>query len=364
MTKKFIIAGGGTGGHIFPAIAIAQALGKMLPDVDFLFVGAKGKMEMEKVPQAGFKIIGLDIAGFNRAALWKNIFLPFKIISSLIAARKIIRNFKPDAVIGVGGYSTYPVLRAAQSKGIPTFIHEANSFAGKANQMLSEKAVKIFTGTDGMEKFFPAKKIIVTGNPVRSSIYTTTISKDEALSSFALSKEKQTILIVGGSLGARSINQAISAGLEKLLNTNLQIIWQTGKLYKQQAQMAVANRSGIWINDFISDMASAYAAADIIVSRSGAMSVAEISLIGKPVIFIPYPFAAEDHQRVNAEHLVKKDAAFMISDKDAAEQLVDKVIEMAGNTEMQNRLKNNIKQFAIADADQRVAKEIIASISK
>jgi len=363
MSKRIIIAGGGTGGHIFPAIAIAQALGKMLTDVDFLFVGAKGKMEMEKIPQAGSKITGLDIVGFNRAALWKNIFLPFKIISSLIKARRIIRTYKPDAVIGVGGYSTYPVLKAAQSKGIPTFIHEANSFAGKANQMLSAKAVKIFTGTDGMEKFFPSNKIIVTGNPVRSSIYNPSLSKAEALSSFGLSNEKKTILIVGGSLGARSINQAVSAGLDKLLNPNLQIIWQTGKLFKEQAQVSIANRSGIWMNDFINDMASAYAAADIIVSRSGAMSVAEISLIGKPVIFIPYPFAAEDHQRVNAEHLVKKDAALMIGDKDAAEQLVDKIIELAGNTEMQNRLKNNIKQFAIADADQRVAKEIIASIS-
>jgi UDP-N-acetylglucosamine--N-acetylmuramyl-(pentapeptide) pyrophosphoryl-undecaprenol N-acetylglucosamine transferase len=364
MTKKFIIAGGGTGGHIFPAIAIAQALGKMLPDTDFLFVGAKGKMEMEKIPQAGFKIIGLDIAGFNRSALWKNIFLPFKIINSLITARRIIRSFKPDAVIGVGGYSTYPVLRAAQSKGVPTFIHEANSFAGKANQMLAAKAIKIFTGTDGMEKFFPASKIIVTGNPVRSSIYTTTISKEDALSSFGLSNEKKTILIVGGSLGARSINQAISAGLDKLLNTNLQIIWQTGKLYNEQAQVSVANKLGVWMNDFISDMAGAYAAADIIVSRSGAMSVAEISLIGKPVIFIPYPFAAEDHQRVNAEHLVKKEAALMISDKEAADSLVNRITELAGNTELQNRLKNNIKQFAIADADQRVANEIIASISK
>ncbi|MFO0415322.1 MAG: undecaprenyldiphospho-muramoylpentapeptide beta-N-acetylglucosaminyltransferase [Bacteroidota bacterium] len=364
MSKKIIIAGGGTGGHIFPAIAIAQALNKLLPDVDFLFVGAKGKMEMEKIPQAGFKIVGLDIAGFNRAALWKNIFLPFKIISSLIAARKIIKGYKPNAVIGVGGYSTYPVLKAAQSQGVPTFIHEANSFAGKANQMLSAKAVKIFTGTDGMEKFFPANKIIVTGNPVRSSIYTTGISGEEALATFGLTNEKKTILIVGGSLGARSINQAIAAGLDKLINKNLQIIWQTGKLYKEQAQIAIANRSGIWMNDFITDMASAYAAADIIVSRSGAMSVAEISLIGKPVIFIPYPFAAEDHQRVNAEHLVKKDAALMISDEDAANHLVDRIIELAGNSEQQSRLKNNIRQFAIADADQRVAKEIIASISK
>ena len=364
MSKKFIIAGGGTGGHIFPAIAIAQALGRMLPDADFLFIGANGKMEMEKVPQAGFKIIGLEIAGFNRSSLWKNIGLPFKIFGSWLKARSVIKQYKPDAVIGVGGYSTYPVLKAAQSAGIPTFIHEANSFAGKSNKMLAANVVKIFTGTDGMEKFFPADKIIVTGNPVRANIFKTAYNKSEVLSSFGLGIQRKTVLVVGGSLGAKSINEAIGAGINRLIDAGLQLIWQTGNLYKEQAQLQIANKEGIWVNDFISDMGKAYAAADLIVSRSGAMSVAEISLSAKPVIFIPYPYAAEDHQTVNAMHLVQKNAAMLIKDKDASTELITKIIELANNETKQTELKNNLKQFAIADADNRIANEIIASISK
>ena len=364
MTKKFIIAGGGTGGHIFPAIAIAQRLEKLLPATEFLFVGAKGKMEMEKVPQAGYKIIGLDIVGFNRKALWKNFGLPFKILRSFLQSRNIIRNYKPDAVIGVGGYSTYPVLKAAQTAGIPTFIHEANSYAGKSNKLLAKKAVKIFTGTDGMEKFFPSHKIMVTGNPVRSSIFSEGLSKDQAREFFGLDKTKRTILIIGGSLGAASINSAVLAGLKKIMDADLQVIWQTGRHFNKQAHFVEINNKNVWINDFIADMGKAYLAADIVISRSGAMSVAEISLVEKPVVFVPYPFAAEDHQTVNAQHLVSKHAALMINDQDVHAELIDKVIDLANDKKKQEELKNNIKQFAIPDADVRIAKEIIAEIEK
>jgi UDP-N-acetylglucosamine--N-acetylmuramyl-(pentapeptide) pyrophosphoryl-undecaprenol N-acetylglucosamine transferase len=364
MTRKFIIAGGGTGGHIFPAIAIAQRLEKMLPASDILFVGAKGKMEMEKVPQAGYKIIGLDIAGFNRSALWKNIGLPIKILRSFFQSRSIIRKYKPDAVIGVGGYSTFPVLKAAQAAGIPTFIHEANSYAGKSNKLLAKKAVKIFTGTDSMEKFFPAEKIIVTGNPVRSSIFSEVCTKDDALKFFGLEHTKQTILIIGGSLGASSINHAIAKGLDKLLDANLQVIWQTGKLFKEEAFSVVRNKTGVWVGDFITEMGKAYAAADMVISRSGAMSVAEISLVGKPVVFIPYPYAAEDHQTVNAQHLVNRNAALMIPNQEASVRLIDTVIRLSNDKQLQDNLKTNIKHFAIQDADVQVANQIIETLNK
>jgi UDP-N-acetylglucosamine--N-acetylmuramyl-(pentapeptide) pyrophosphoryl-undecaprenol N-acetylglucosamine transferase len=359
MSKRFIIAGGGTGGHIFPAIAIAQSLENMLSSCELLFVGAIGKMEMEKVPQAGYKIIGLPISGFNRSALWKNIGLPFKLLKSLLLARRIVREFKPDAVIGVGGYSTFPVLKAAQARKIPTFIHEANSFAGKSNILLGKKATKIFTGTTGMERFFPAEKIIVTGNPVRKAIHASGYSKQEAAASFGLSSERTTVLIVGGSLGARSINEAVAAGLNRLKAAELQLIWQTGKLYSRQAKQLCADYSGAWSGEFIEDMGKAYAAADIVVSRAGAMSVAELSIVAKPVIFVPYPFAAEDHQTANAMHLVSKQAAWMISDQEAGSGLIDQLIQLGGDAAQQQKLKQQIKQFAIEDADRRVAKEII-----
>jgi UDP-N-acetylglucosamine--N-acetylmuramyl-(pentapeptide) pyrophosphoryl-undecaprenol N-acetylglucosamine transferase len=364
MSKRLIIAGGGTGGHIFPAIAIAQSFQQLLPDVVILFVGAKGKMEMEKVPQAGYKIEGLDIVGFNRTAIWKNISLPFKLLKSMFKARRIVKTFKPDAVIGVGGYSTYPVLKAAQSLGIPTFIHEANSFAGKSNILLAKRARKVFTGTSGMERFFPAEKIVVTGNPVRKLVYAEQIDPLTARASFGLKENLLTVLVVGGSLGAKSINEAIAAGIDKIRKEDVQLIWQTGKNFIDLAKQAGHTHSGVWIQAFIQEMGKAYAAADLIVSRAGAMSVAEIALVGKPVIFVPYPFAAEDHQTANANHLVKGHAAMMIPDKEAATQLVNQVLVLAKDEEKKKLLIKNIQSFAIADADQRVADEIISVIGK
>ena len=362
MSKKIIIAGGGTGGHIFPAIAIANALRIMDPSIDILFVGAKGKMEMEKVPQAGYKIEGLDIAGFNRSSLIKNISLPFKLVKSFYQVRSIIKHFRPDGVVGVGGYSSFPVLRYAQAKGIASFIHESNSFAGKSNILLGKKATKVFVATDGMEKFFPAKKIMITGNPVRSSIAQSTISRSEGIRFFSLDDNKKTVLVVGGSLGARSINEAIDNNIEKLLAKNLQLIWQTGKTYVLKAtERAVENRS-VWVNTFINQMEYAYAAADMVVSRSGAMVIAELCVVKKPVVFVPYPFAAEDHQTVNAMKLVKKNAALMVKDHEAIDKVGPMIIELANDIIKQNELKKNIGEMGVMDVDKRIASEILKII--
>ena len=362
MSKKFIIAGGGTGGHIFPAIAIAQAIKKKLPDASFLFVGAKGKMEMEKVPQAGFNIVGLDIAGFNRSSLIKNVALPFKLLKSFFQVRSIISEFEPSAVIGVGGYSTYPVLRWAQIKGIPTFIHEANAFAGKSNMLLAKKAVKVFTGTDGMDPFFPKEKILVTGNPVRRSILNNTVTQTEALRHFGLKPNAFTILIIGGSLGAVSINKAIASGLDTLHENGIQLIWQTGKPFAEKAKSICQGRENIWVNDFINEMGMAYAAADLIVSRAGAMSVAEICLVAKPVIFVPYPFAAEDHQTSNAMNVVKKGGAEMIKDGEAGQHLVSSILSVYKKDDQRKAMMNSLTQLGIGDADNRIADEIIKNI--
>ena len=359
MGKRIIIAGGGTGGHIFPAIAVANALKKADPGIEILFIGAKGKMEMEKVPQAGYKIEGLDIAGFNRSSLIKNIGLPFKVIKSIMQVRKIIADFRPDAVLGVGGYSSYPVLRVAQAKGIPTFIHESNSFAGKSNQLLGKKATRIFAGTAGMDKFFPASKIVFTGNPVRSAIANMVTSKQQGLDFFSLASTHPVVLVVGGSLGAKTINESIDAGLDQLLSAQLQVIWQTGKPYVEQARQRTAGKPGVWVNDFITQMEYAYAAADIVVARAGAMTVAELCVVKKPVVFVPYPFAAEDHQTVNAMELVKRNAALMIRDGEAKEQLVPMVIALANNTAQQETLKQNIGSMAVLDADHVIATEIL-----
>lgn len=364
MAKRVIIAGGGTGGHIFPAIAIANALKKEDSSIDILFVGAKGKMEMEKVPQAGYKIEGLDIAGFNRSSLIKNIGLPLKLVKSFLAVKSIFHRFKPDAVIGVGGYASFPVLRFAQAKGIPSFIHESNSFAGKANRLLGKKAAKVFVATDGMQQFFPPEKIVLTGNPVRPDIVqVAAIDKEEALRFFGLKPGKKTVLIVGGSLGARSINEAIADGLEKLTNAGLQLIWQTGKTDAAKWKDAAAGSENVWVNEFITHMQQAYAAADFVVSRAGAMAIAELCLVKKPVLFVPYPFAAEDHQTVNAQSLVQKGAALMVKDSEAKEQVVPAIIDMANNEQMQQELTKNISALGVTDADKRVAAEILKTIN-
>lgn len=362
MSVKIMIAGGGTGGHIFPAIAIANAIKKIKPDAQILFVGANGKMEMEKVPQAGYEIKGLDIAGFNRSSLIKNIGLPFKLVKSFMQVRTIINQFKPAAVIGVGGYSSFPVLRFAQSKGIKTFIHESNSFAGKSNIMLGKKATKIFVATDGMSKFFPAEKLMITGNPVRKAISESTVSHEEGLKFFGLNADKKTVLVVGGSLGAKSINEAIDAGIDEFEKNNLQLIWQTGKPYAQQGKARATGKANVWVNDFITQMDKAYAAADVIISRAGAMAIAEICLTAKPAVFVPYPFAAEDHQTANAKSLVEKNAALMVKDDKAKQKLVGSIVALLNDEVKQNELKQNIAKLAVADADVVVAEEIMKLI--
>jgi UDP-N-acetylglucosamine--N-acetylmuramyl-(pentapeptide) pyrophosphoryl-undecaprenol N-acetylglucosamine transferase len=360
---RIIIAGGGTGGHIFPAVAIAHALRKLQPGIDILFVGAKGKMEMEKVPQAGYAIKGLDIAGFNRSSLIKNIGLPFKLIKSFWQVRSIIKTFQPDAVIGVGGYSSFPVLRYAQAQGIATFIHEANSFAGKSNILLGKNARKIFVATDGMEKFFPAEKIMITGNPVRQNIVNNIISRSEGIQFFGLEPAKKTVLVTGGSLGAKGINEAIDAGISAFTQNNVQLIWQTGKPYAEKASAIAAENKNIWANSFITQMEYAYAAADIVVSRAGAMSVAELCVAKKPVVFVPFPFAAEDHQTANAQNLVNKQAGLMIKDSEAKEKLVPMVIALAKDEDQQQMLRENIGELAVTNADEVVAGEILGLIS-
>jgi UDP-N-acetylglucosamine--N-acetylmuramyl-(pentapeptide) pyrophosphoryl-undecaprenol N-acetylglucosamine transferase len=357
---RIIIAGGGTGGHIFPAIAIANAIKKQQPQTEFLFVGARGKMEMEKVPQAGYKIQGIDIAGFNRSSLIKNIGLPIKLVKSFLQVRTIINEFKPDAVVGVGGYSSFPVLKQAQLKGIPTFIHESNSFAGKSNIMLGKKATKVFVASDGMERFFPANKIQITGNPVRSSIAQSNVSRAEAIKFFGLDETRKIVLAVGGSLGARSINQALAKNLDALTEHSLQLIWQTGKT--TAAEYKTNANKNVWVNEFITQMEMAYAAADIVISRAGAMAVTELCVAGKPVVFVPFPFASEDHQTVNARHLVEKHAALMIKDSEANDKLVETTISLAENESLQRELSENISKLAIKNADEIIAREIIGAV--
>lgn len=364
MVKRIIIAGGGTGGHIFPAVAIANALKKENGSIEILFVGAKGRMEMEKIPEAGYNIKGLDIAGFNRSSLIKNIGLPFKLIKSFFQVRNIINDFKPDAVVGVGGYSSFPVLRYAQARNIPSFIHESNSFAGKSNILLGKKATAIFVATNGMEKFFPASKITVTGNPVRGDIIKANqIDKEAALAFFGLKPGKKTVLVVGGSLGARSINEAISQHLDQLIENGVQVIWQTGKADAAKWKERTKGKLNTWVDVFIRQMENAYAAADIVISRAGAMAIAELCLVQKPVVFVPFPFAAEDHQTANAKNLVEKDAALMVKDNEALGKLVPMVLELIRDPQHQELLRTNISKYAVTDADEKIAKQILTTIN-
>ncbi|GAB4094468.1 UDP-N-acetylglucosamine--N-acetylmuramyl-(pentapeptide) pyrophosphoryl-undecaprenol N-acetylglucosamine transferase [Flaviaesturariibacter terrae] len=364
MSKRIIIAGGGTGGHIFPALAIANALKAQEPTVEILFVGARGKMEMEKIPQAGYPIKGLDIAGFNRSSLLKNITLPFKLIKSFFQVRAIVKDFRPDAVVGVGGYSSFPVLRYAQAKGIPTFLHESNSFAGKSNMLLGKKAARVFVASGGMEKFFPADRIEVVGNPIRPGIVkTAALSKSDALRFFGLQEGRCTVLAVGGSLGARSINEALASRLDELVRAGIQLIWQTGKTNAARWREAADGKPGIWVGDFITHMEQAYAAADIVVSRAGAMAVAELCVVARPVVFVPYPYAAEDHQTANAQHLVAQNAALMIPDSEANEKVVTELLALAGDGNQQEILKRNIGKLGVSDADQHIAQAILKQIA-
>ncbi len=359
---RFIIAGGGTGGHIFPAIAIANAIKNIQPSAQFLFVGAKGKMEMEKVPQAGYNIEGIDIAGFNRSSLLKNVMLPFKLLQSFFQVSEIINTFQPDAVIGVGGYSSFPVLRYAQKQKIPTFLHESNSFAGKSNILLGKKATRIFVASHGMERFFPAGKIVISGNPIRKSIADITISRQDALAFFGLEEDKKTILAIGGSLGARSINQVLANHVGELASLNAQLIWQTGSTTADVYLQRGKGKSYVWVGDFIKDIDKAYAAADVVISRSGAMSVAELCVAKKAVVFVPFPFAAEDHQTANAQYLVDKKAALMIKDNEAQGKLFGTVTNLLFDVNKQEELKYNIAKLAVTNANEVIAEQIVNTV--
>jgi len=358
---KIILSGGGTGGHIFPAVAIANELKKLVPDIEILFVGALGKMEMEKVPNAGYKIIGVPIAGLQRKLTLSNLKLPFLIIQSLLKTRKIIRDFEPDVVVGTGGYASGPLLRAATSKGVPALIQEQNSYAGITNKLLSKKASKICVAYEGMEKFFPKDKIILTGNPVRQDLKEVRSKREEALSFFKLNPDKKTILVIGGSLGARTINESMGAGLEKLVEKNIQLIWQTGKSYYSTAmeQTKTFGNKNIYALDFISRMDLAYAAADIVISRAGASSVSELCNIGIPSILVPSPNVAEDHQTKNAMALVNKDATVLVKDDDARKTLIKAAIELIGDKSKQVTLSNNISKMAFHDSANVIANEVL-----
>ena len=360
--SRLIIAGGGTGGHIFPAIAIAKALQRLDDSVELLFVGAKGKMEMERIPEAGFTIRGIDIAGYNRNSLLKNISLPYKLVQSFFQVKKILKEFNPDAVLGVGGYSSFPVLRLAQSKGIPTFIHEANSLPGKSNMMLAKKAEKVFVASDGMDKYFPIGKSMITGNPVRKAL-TMPIPKDEALKFFGLQEGRKTVFVLGGSLGAKSINETIEANADFFKKKDLQLIWQTGKDFSERAARIEEENKNMWTNAFITQIENAYAAADIVIARAGAMTVAELCVVRKAAIFVPYPFAAEDHQTVNAMALVNKSAAHMVPDSQVSTKLIPELLTLVENEGVVKLIQANISKLSITDADEVIAKEILKHIS-
>lgn len=357
---RIILSGGGTGGHVFPAVAIANAVKTAVPGASILFVGAKGRMEMEKVPAAGYEIEGLWISGLQRRLTTDNLMFPFKVISSLYHARKIIKSFKPDIVVGTGGYASGPTLRMAAWLGIPTLIQEQNSFPGITNKMLAPKVDRICVAYEGMEKFFPASKIRLTGNPVRNDIEFNTITKSEAIKHFNLTADKITLLVVGGSLGARTINQSIHAGLQRIADSNIQLIWQTGKHYVIEAGKAINEYSdkGIITQPFIKEMNMAYAAADIVVSRAGAIAISELCITGKPSILVPSPNVAEDHQTMNALALTKRGAAILVKDSEAPAVLVNTILKLASNLDEQKSLSANISSMAMPDAAGLIAREV------
>jgi UDP-N-acetylglucosamine--N-acetylmuramyl-(pentapeptide) pyrophosphoryl-undecaprenol N-acetylglucosamine transferase len=362
-STKLIISGGGTGGHIFPAIAIANAIvraGHALPE-DILFVGANGRMEMEKVPAAGYRIEGLNIAGFQRRLTWKNLTFPFKLWKSLQRAKKIIRAFSPDVVIGVGGYASGPTLQMAAKLGIPCLIQEQNSYPGITNKILSKKVQKICVAYEGMEKFFPAEKIVFTGNPIRQDISDLNNKRDEAAKYFNVDLSKKTLLVIGGSLGARTINESLFAMPDELTKTNLQVIWQTGKNF-DISTIDTKKYPNIHITQFITRMDLAYSIADFIVSRAGALSISELCVVGKPAILIPSPNVSEDHQTKNAMALVNQNAALFVADKDAKTSLFSTISELVNNTELQNTLSQNILKLAKTGAAEQIA-DIVENLS-
>ncbi|MCH3923982.1 MAG: undecaprenyldiphospho-muramoylpentapeptide beta-N-acetylglucosaminyltransferase [Bacteroidales bacterium] len=363
-TKKFIVSGGGTGGHIFPAIAIANCLKRRYKDCEILFVGAIGKMEMQKVPQAGYKIEGLKIAGFQRKKLWKNITLPYKVISCLMKAKKIIKDFNPDIVIGVGGYASGPTLKQAANQGIPTLLQEQNSYAGVTNKILAKKAKRICVAYENMDRFFDKDKIVFTGNPIRKTISSLReneeLLRENAKKNFLIEEKKPVVLVVGGSLGARTINNGIEKHLQYFIDNNIQLLWQTGKFYYKDILERTKNiiNQDIKINEFIYDMDQAYSIADVVISRSGALSISELCVVGKPTILVPSPNVAEDHQTKNAMALVNKDASIMIKDIDFEKDVVSTLDNLLKDKQKQESLSKNILSLGITNADELIVDEI------
>ncbi len=358
--KKIIISAGGTGGHIYPAIAVAQALQKRLNnDVEFLFVGASDRMEMEKVPKAGYKIEGLWISGLQRRITYKNLLFPIKVVSSILKSFGIINRFKPNAVIGFGGYASSAVLYAASLKKLPTLIHEQNSYAGITNKILKDKVNTICVAYDNMEKFFPANKLVKTGNPIRQDLLDVSSKKQQAMEFFKLDANKKTILVIGGSLGARTINESIYEGLDKIKEANVNLIWQTGKNFDKLTPNSELRTSNFEVKDFIYEMDLAYAAADVVISRAGALSIAELAQVAKPVILVPSPNVAEDHQTKNAMALVNKNAAILVKDVDAKNNLVSETLNLITNENKQAELVNQIKTFAMPNAAELIVDEVI-----
>ncbi|WP_164126823.1 undecaprenyldiphospho-muramoylpentapeptide beta-N-acetylglucosaminyltransferase [Sphingobacterium luzhongxinii] len=364
MANKVIISGGGTGGHIFPAIAIANALRRIQPDIEILFVGAEGKMEMEKVPAAGYTIVGLNIQGFNRSSLWKNLSLPFKMVDSMLKARRIIKDFKADVAVGVGGYASGPLLMMANMMGVPTLIQEQNSFAGKTNKSLGRKAKKVCVAYEGMEQFFAKEKVLLTGNPIRRTSVDIEGKKGEAMVSFGLEAGKKTILVTGGSLGAGTLNDCVKNNIDKLNAAGIQVIWQCGGYYidKLTAELGGKLPNSIKMSAFLQKMDYAYAAADLIIARAGAGTISELCVVGKPVILVPSPNVAEDHQTKNAMALVNKEAALMVKDADAKTVLMDRAMALLQDDETCQRLATHIKALALLDADEVIAREVLKLI--
>ena len=362
---KFIVSGGGTGGHIFPALSIADGLSKRFPGCEILFVGAEGKMEMEKVPAAGYRIVGLPVAGFHRGEIWRNLLFIPRLIQSMLKARIVLKEFRPDVAIGVGGYASGPVLRVAESLGIPTVLQEQNSFAGVTNKILGKKADKICVAYDNMERFFPAAKIVFTGNPIRGGLATITPKSTEAKEYFGVTSDQKVILIVGGSLGARVLNQSVLANLGLIGKSDVTVIWQTGKYYYKdiQAQMKENPVLNIRLMEFIPRMDLAYSLADLVISRAGAGTISELCTVGAAAILVPSPNVSEDHQTFNARSLVDKNAAVMIKDSESVKELITLALELIENKEKCLKLSANIKKLATPNATKDIV-EVIAALLK
>ena len=363
---RIIVSGGGTGGHVYPAIAIAKAIEAKHPDAEILFVGAMGKMEMEKVPQAGYKIEGLNITGIQRSLSPKNLSWPYKLLASLFRADRIVKRFKPDVVVGVGGYASGPVLYAATRQKVPALIDEQNSYAGLTNKWLANRVDTICVAYEGMDKYFPGAKLVFSGNPVRQDIVQSQEKRNEALAHFGFSADKPTLLIIGGSLGARTLNEAMVTGLSKLVAAGVQVIWQTGRFYHEEMKQRTAEMdlTGVKVLEFLKEMDLAYAAADVVVSRAGALSVSEIAIVQKPCILVPSPNVAEDHQTKNAEALVSQDAAVLVKDVDAKEILVDEALALLSDQERQAALKKNIAPLGKPQAAETIANQVLSLIKR